>query len=512
MNRRSFLQSVAVGSAGMAAAPGRAAAEPGVTAATKTAATQAPRQPNLLFLWTDQHRGDTVPWAGNTALRANEFFAPLGERSFVFHDAHVTQPVCTPSRASILTGLWPHNHGATTNNLRLRPDLRCLAEYLPSNYQCGYFGKWHLGDENSAQHGFREWRAIEDGYRQHYSIPAERKRLSGYHHFLLAHGFPPDGADPEVDTTPVFSRTMAAALPERYTKVAYLADEAVRFLRARRDGRPFALLVNSLEPHPPMYGPLNELHDPATLPVGPAFMRPPGPEASQLCRRHHEKLQKEGFKNHPFKTEADFRRLRANYYGLVSLVDRAYARVMRALEESGQADNTIVVYTSDHGELLGDHLLMQKSQFYTSATHVPLAIQVPWLSRRRVDLRGPISLVDLLPPLLELMGVAPPAAIDGRSRAGALRAPGTWRPEDIVVEWNDAEYEAQSGRSLVAADGWKLNLWRGDAPELFDLNRDPGELRNLARDANQRDRRRRMADQLRAWQTRTQDALPLAAG
>ena len=424
--RRKFLETTTLSAAATALAGSlRAQSAPAVASAPR-GVSQPPRRPNLLFLWTDQHRGDTVPWAGNKAVKAPEFFAPLGERSFVFHQAYVAQPVCTPSRGSIMTGLCPHNHGSIHNNIRLRPEVRCLPEYLPADYATGYFGKWHLGDEVSAQHGFKEWRAIEDGYAEHYSNSTDANRLSSYHHFLVSRGFPPDESDAAAKGTPIFSRTMAAALPERYTKVNYLADEAVQFLRARRDGQPFVLSVNSLEPHPPGYGPLNEMHDPAGLPVGPAFMVPPGADASKHARDHYKKLQKGGYKNHPFKTEADFRRLRANYYGLVSMVDRAYARIWRALEESGQADNTIVVYTSDHGDLMGDHMLMQKGEFYDSATRVPLAIHVPWLSRQRVDLRGPINLVDLVPTLLDLMGVTPPLpSMGGREpRRCAIRPRG----------------------------------------------------------------------------------------
>ena len=139
-----------------------------------------PKRPNLLFLWTDQHRGDFVPWAGNTALKAPEFFKPLGERSFVFERPCITQPVCTPSRGSIMTGLWPHNHGSINNNIRLDPDIRCLVEYLPADYSTAYYGKWHLGNEITAQHGFRDWRGIEDIYRKYYTDPTDLERFSGY--------------------------------------------------------------------------------------------------------------------------------------------------------------------------------------------------------------------------------------------------------------------------------------------------------------------------------------------
>lgn len=508
VTRREFLHSATLGSAAVTLAA-RLNAQAAPTIAPKGLA-RPPRQPNLLFLWTDQHRGDTVPWAGNTVVKTPEFFTPLGERSFVFSRAYCAQPVCTPSRGTALTGLMPHTHRSVQNNIRLDPAVRTFAEHLPAVYATGYFGKWHLGDEIRAQHGFHEWRSIEDGaYRQFYTNKADLKLRSTYHYFLQRAGFPPDQNDTDSDGAPVFSRTMAAGLAERYTKTSYLADEAAQFLRARRDGQPFALTVNTLEPHPPSYGPLNELHDPATVPTGPAFGRPVAADASRIARRHAEALRTKGYKNHPIETEADWRRLRANYYGLVSMVDRAYARILRALEESGQADNTIVVYTSDHGDMCGDHCLMQKSNFYEQASHIPLAIHVPWLSRRQVRLDQPISLVDLTPTLLDLMGVGVPAGLDGRSRAAALANPASWPAGNIVIEWHDADDHALDGRSLRTADNWKLNLFTGDAPELYDLNTDPGEFRNLARDPAHADRRRRLTEELRSWQQQHRDPVAL---
>lgn len=497
------------GRAGTASSAGGREAANAPTVAPKGLA-KAPRQPNILFLWTDQHRGDTVPWAGNRAVQAGEFFAPLGERSFVFQRACVTQPVCTPSRGSIMTGLWPHRHGSIHNNVKLRDDCRSIAEYLPGEYATAYYGKWHLGDENKAQHGFRDWRSIEDLYRSHYTDPEDLKRFSDYHEFLVGLGFPPDRRDEETGGAAVFSREMAAAMPEPYTKVSFLAQEAETFLRARKDGQPFLLSVNCLEPHPPTYGPLNALHDPAAMPTGPSFGRNPEGKP-RLVRRQWEQHARQGYKNHPIATEADWRRLRANYYGLVTMVDRSFARILRALVESGQADRTIVVYTSDHGDMCGDHALMQKGNFLEGSVHVPLAIHVPWLSRRRVDFQAPISTVDLTPTVLDLAGFDPGSAVDGRSRAGALRDPESFPRENITVEWNDSEDEALSGRSRVSHDGWKLNLYRDDAPELFDLNTDPGEQRNLAGAPAHRDRFRRLAEELAGWQQTVRDTLPLQA-
>ena len=508
--RRDFIKKVAAATATASVASQLAAqsGEAGIFP-KKTEPAEKPRRPNLLFLWTDQHRADVVPWAGDTLLRApalNE----LAEQSFVFNRTYVTQPVCTPSRASMLTGTWPHTHGAVKNHIHLPKDLKTVAECISSEYKTAYYGKWHLGNELKAQHGFEEWRSIDDSYWEDYTDPADRSRFSDYYHFLMEKGYPPD----DVEENPgyaVHSREIAAAMPEPYTKVNFLANEAEAFLKERKDGKPFVLVVSALEPHPPNFGPLNERYEPKDVPTGPSFAKPldTHEEASRLHRNTYQRLQEKGFKNHPMEDEDDFRRLKANYYGLVEMVDNAYGRVLKALEESGQADNTIIVYTSDHGEMMGDHGLMNKSVFYEEATRVPLTICVPWLSRERKDLEGLFSQVDLLPTLLELMGANVPESAQGESRASQLISKaGDWA-NHVVIEWNDPERPEETGRSVVSEDGWKLNLYHQDSPELFDLNNDPSELKNLAENRRHRGKLNELKGHVMAWQEQTGDTLAL---
>jgi arylsulfatase A-like enzyme len=506
-SRRDFLRTATLGSAALAVAA-KLTAQSAPNVGPKALA-KAPKRPNLLFLWVDQHRGDTMPYAGNTVLQAPNL-KRLGEKSFCFTRAYCAQPVCTPSRGSILTGLYPHNHGSVQNNIRLDPKVKTIAEYVAPDCATAYYGKWHLGDEIRAQHGFKDWRSIEDGaYRQFYTNKEDLKLRSSYHYYLAKYGFPPDEKDADSDGSVVFSRTMAAAMAERYTKVAYLGDEAAKFIRGHKGDQPFVLSVNSLEPHPPSYGPLNGAHDPAEVAVTPSFGIPVGADASKLHRMNYERLHKGGYKNHPIDTPDDFRRLRANYYGLISMVDRSYGRILQALEESGQADNTIIVYTSDHGDMMGDHCLMQKGVFYEGATHIPLMIHVPWLSQKQVMMDQPFNLVDLMPTMLELLNAEVPTQIDGRSRAGALREPASWKPEDIVIQWTEEKDHSMDGRSLLTTDRWKLNLYHGDMPELYDLNTDPGELRNLARDGAHQDRVRELAGRIFSWQKQYGDKLSL---
>jgi choline-sulfatase len=139
-------------------------------------------------------------------------------------------------------------------------------------------------------------------------------------------------------------------------------------------------------------------------------------------------------------------------------------------------------------------------------------IHVPWLSQRQVLMDQQFNLVDLMPTMLDLLKVPVPTTIDGKSRAAALVDPSSWRSEDIVIEWHAEGDKAMDGRSLRTVDKWKLNLFRGDTPELYDLNSDPGELHNLARDNAHQPKVRELAERIFAWQKQHDDAMPLLVG
>jgi arylsulfatase A-like enzyme len=483
-----------------------------------------PRQPNVLLIWTDEQRADTLACYGNEVIQTPHLNA-LAERSFVFENAYCTQPVCTPSRASILSGLWPHTHGCVSNNTALPAGVQTLAELMNEEYHCAYYGKWHLGDEIVAQHGFEEWVSLEDGpYRPFFSRPEYFERFSDYHHFLVEQGYAPDTK--AADGARVFSRGFAAALPERFSKAGFLGQRVSKFLSEYESDRPFLLSANFLEPHMPFFGPLNNQHDLNGLPEDPVFAQPPGNDASLRNRLFAAQYATYGLGGYPLQTRDDWRRVRANYYGLVTMVDNAIGEILRALEKSGQAENTVVVFTSDHGDMMGDHALLAKSVMYQEAIRIPLLMHVPWLENRRIG--GQISQIDLVPTLLELTGQSHADHLQGRSRVQAMRD-GRRLDEDIVVEWNsdswlpqgrvvaggfgaeNAECVAgQSWRTLVSRERVKINVSDSDHSELYDLNNDPYEQHNRWDDPRYGEERNELLARLARWQQQTGDKTKIA--
>ena len=481
-----------------------------------------PEKPNLVFIFTDEQRFDTLSCYGNSRIQTPRLNRLAGE-SLVFENAYVTQPVCTPSRASILAGLYPHTTGCTANNIPLRTESRTIAEMVSRDYLCAYYGKWHLGDEVIAQHGFEKWVSIEDAYRRFYSRREYLDVLSDYHHFLVKSGFTP-GA--ENCGAKIFGRTAAARMPEPFTKAAFLGREAARFVRENRD-RPFVLYVNFLEPHMPFTGPFDETYDPQQLPVGPSFLKKPPRNASLYHRLMADAYMHSKFEGHDLRTEAGWRKLRAQYWGLVTLVDGAVGEIMRALHESTLDDRTIVVFASDHGDMMGDHGILAKCVMYEEAVKVPLIIRVPWISRSARSIKGRVSHIDLVATLLELMGEPIPPGLQGESRAAVLRGEATLKDNDVFIEWNGKDGFAAAGRreetqseiseedaariagqpwrTVISADGWKLNLSSVDHSELYDLNADPLECSNLYEHPRHKDRVQDLRARIHYWQARTAD-------
>ncbi len=481
-----------------------------------------PMRPNLLFIFTDEQRWDTLPCYGNDAVQAPNL-ERLARQGAVFEHCYVTQSICTPSRSSLMTGYYPHTTGCIGNNVALPADMPTLAELVPGDYLRGYVGKWHLGDEVIAQHGFQEWVSLDDEYRAHYSRPEYGARLSDYHHFLVEQGYEPDT---EEHGARVFSRPFAASLPEPFTKARFVGRQTADMVRrfAGRE-RPFVICANLLEPHMPFTGPLNHLHDPGEIPTGPAFLKPPPENAALVNRMLAEYFLNSEWEGHDLRTEAGWRRIRANYLGLVTLVDNAVGDILRALEESGASEETIVVFTSDHGDMMGDHGLLAKAVQYEEAVRVPLLVRAPWLAGQGQRVRGRFSQIDLVPTLLDLLGLPVPGGLHGQSRSGALQGDGSLEGEDAFIEWNGRHSRpgppfttageetrrilALPWRTVVSADGWKLNLNAGDQCELYHLESDPHERRNRYDERGQRSRIRDLTGRIEAWQQRTADTAVL---
>ena len=465
------------------------------------------QKPNLLFIWTDQQRADTMAVYGNTKIHAPNLNR-LAAESVAFRKAYVTQPVCTPSRSSVMTGLWPHINGCIANNIPLPEGMPCFHELLDDqSYRTAYMGKWHLGDEIFPQHGFEEWVSMEDGYTSRYRPGRDRSLRSSYHHFLVELSYKPS-ADGK------FSRKFAVSLPIEHCKPKFLELRACDFLR-RHQQEPFALYINFLEPHGPFSGPLNDEHDPTQIDLPSNFDDPL--EENEPLR--YRLLQEKSRSN--YESEQEFRELIARYYGLVTQVDRSVGAILSTLDELGLGERTIVVYTSDHGSQMGSHRIVGKQVMYEESARVPWLMRIPQLAEYNRVIKDPVSHIDLVPTLLELVGGGADGSLPGQSLVPLIRG-GKVAENHVFIEWHPNRRNVKPGstlapqadmdrvagertRAVVSPDGWKLCLSDVDKCQLFNLNSDPGETTNLFDSGRHQDVIRRLTDRIHRWQEKTQD-------
>jgi len=473
-------------------------------------------RPNLLFIFTDEQRADTLGAYGNRRIGTPNLDR-LAAGSILFENAYVTQSVCTPSRSTIMTGLWPHTNACTANNIPLEPGTPTIAEMMDRrDVAFGYHGKWHLGDEVVAQHGFEDWVSIEDFYWMHSSREEYKPLVSDYCQALQSKGIEPDKRRGEKGQIPVYSRGFCARLPEELGKPAFLAESACRFIEEHKKDR-FVLYVNFLEPHMPFFGPRDEQYPAGQVGLPANFECPVPGNAPAKCRRLAERFHKEGFGGDSLRTESDWRRLVARYWGLVSLVDTHAGRILDKLTECGLEENTVVVFTSDHGDMMASHKLLAKCVEYEEALKVPMLIRAPGVSPRRVA--GRVSQIDLVPTLLELMDEEIPDRLQGKSLAPEIRGERPFRAEDVFAEWNSSDIDPKQTpdpdapdlavRTAIDPAGWKLNWAESGESELYNLAADPLETVNLYSRAEHKEIAAKLKEKICAWQERTGDELKL---
>lgn len=440
---------------------------------TPGGAPQGGRRPSLLFLFGDEHRGQALGCAGNPDVRSPELDA-LAAEGVVFRNAYANTPVCTPSRGSLLTGQWPLWHRAVSNDLPVAsdPQTPAIARALrAAGYRCGYVGKWHLGGwprdrftpPGPGRLGFDDlWAAWECHHqyfqpRYHLNDSPQPVRHEGRY-------------EPEVQTD---------------VALAWLDDHLEVW-----DERPFCLFVSYGPPHSP-YRPIPPgtagLYDPQAL-----TMRPNAED-----------------------TPAERRDL-ADYYAHVTALDGQIGRLVARLRERGRLDDTLVVYSSDHGTMLGSHGRHNKQQPWEESINVPLLMRFGDRLPRGVASDLLCGVVDYAPTLLGLLGVPVPPAMQGRDLSGAIRSgEGAGSAPEVPTSVYLAEHICCDQAVRQGLEPWRgvrtarytyVRSLRGPWL-LYDNLADPYQQRNLIEDPAAGEVREAMEGELQSWMARLDDPL-----
>ena len=501
---------------------------PGPGLVTNDEQTRAnPRRPNILLILTDQLRADHVGFGGNRDIRTPALDA-LAKRSTVFERTIVANPICMPNRSSILTGRVPSAHGCIFNDRSLGWNTNTFPRALSAaGYQTGLIGKSHL------QHGlsrivFREsdrapavivresagWDAWENAERYldgPVDVPGD---FYGFSHveFSIGHGDQvtghhyrwalEKGADPKILSQTVDPKSATRRrsdewwqiyeplVPEEFYSTTFVAERTIAYLEeASRREQPFMLQCSFPDPHHPFTPPgrYYDAYRAADMPVAATF-DDPLTDAPEHLRAFKKMAPSKNMVQMFGPTRSQLQHAMAAEYGMIEMIDGAVGSVLGALERLGLADDTIVIFTSDHGDMFGDHGLMLKgTMHYRGCLEVPLAISRPGRAGART--RSIASSLDLAQTILELTGVPEFGGMQGRSLVPILDDPTETVRDHVYVEEDFPPAEVfpvfpHKVRSVVTDEG-RITCYSTGETEVFDLHDDPDELVNLA--ARERD-------------------------
>jgi len=445
-------------------------------------------RPNILLITTDEHNFRALGYNGDLTIRTPNIDR-LAREGMVFNRAYTTQPLCTPARASLWTGQHVTTHGVRGNIYTgLKEGVRAGAVTFSKvlqqhGYETALIGKRHLGFEQEADIGLDHQDLAESKFN--FNPPG---MTDDYRRWLAAQGH----SNAEIttweraDLAEEYEKYYGAIrfpLEERFYVDSYLGRQAVDWLSAQHE-KPFFLWLSFCSPHHPWDPPAHydDMYDPADVVL-------PERRPREL---HHKPARQLDYLRHlgrglPATTrderrlvDADHayeklpedvqRKMIARYYGTISLADDRIGQVRDALEAAGLWDNTIVIFTTDHGDYLGEHYLWFKGcSMYESLVHVPFVVRMPDGRGAGQECDALVSLMDLAPTFLQWAGAPDPGTFDGTSIAPLIDEPGRTLHDELSI-----------GSSAIVTPEWKYVYNRGEEDELYKLADDPNELYNLS--------------------------------
>ena len=434
---------------------------------------------NVLFIFTDQQTWRAMSCAGNPHLStpAMDRLAAGGVR---FERAYCTSPVCGPARGCMVTSRMPHETGVEWNGDSIRARIPTMGNiFREHGYRTIWAGKWHLPVSYPLRAG------------------SKRRKIDGFE--LL----------PFYDSTKDYPEWGLGDVTDEP-----LAKAAAAFLKQPQE-KPFLMGVSFCNPHdccyltrrPERYPDADEIDGPLP-PLPPNYAIPPDePEFTKQRRYEIDHYGDEVLLSKDWG-ERQWRAYLWNYYRMTERVDAAIGKVLKALDDAGLTDNTLVLFTSDHGDGVASHRWTAKLSLYEEPTHIPMLVRLPGqIPAGRIDTKHLVSQLDVLPTFCEYAGIAALPSFRGRSLKSILENPkAKWRDYVVTELADDTLDKSRKGRMIRTAQ-YKYNVYSGGArnEQLFDLKYDPGETRNLAYEPSMRHIVKKHRDMLRAWMQKTND-------
>lgn len=463
-----------------------------------------PSRPNIVFIITDQQRYDTIAGLGFPHVDTPHLDRLVRE-GVSFDQCHVTAASCAAARASLFKGFFPHTTGILKNADRWR---RSWIERLnDSGYYCANIGKMHT------------WPFLTElGFHERFVVENKDRYLEGRYFFdewdkaLRFRGLVKQQRE-QYRKRADYHQALGAfdwELPEDTHPDVFVGDMAKWWIETTPKKDPLFLQIGFPGPHPP-YDPVPRYAKPyleKELPLLPLTSdeldrQPP---ALKELREHNSEVDHDSVVMPLEVTTEQRHRQRAYYLANVTMIDEKVGEIMQALEENGYADNTIVIFTSDHGDCLTDHGQSQKWTMYEQITRVPMIVWAPGRFKGGTNVQGLVQQMDLGPTILEWAGIEVPPELEAVSLSSALESPATFPGRDYVYceQVRDAVLTGCDFMTMVRDKTHKLVHFL-DEPDgqLFDLIADPNELCNLWNESTAADHKERLLAELREWRIRS---------
>ncbi len=471
-------------------------------------------RPNVLLIVTDEQRYDTLGCTGRERISTPNIDG-LAANGMLFENAFCTTPICTPARTSIFSGLYPHTHGMIANHqmrpgcdqMLMRKDLKLIADYLkPAGYFCGYTGKWHMGSGYDRR-GFSAFKAAHFNFDvdqpEENEIIQHAKKIG-----VEVTGRHQGGIDPNWDK---YDETIFFG-PSRFGladhPASLMCDRAVEFIHdASSLDQPFMLVWSTHEPHPPWVCP-----EPFISMYNSDEMILPETLRDTYTATHLKDRLLEGHLQSVEQWNDDqLRQMWAGYLGEVSFVDFLTGRLMAALHQKDLFDNTLIIFTSDHGELLGSHGFIYKSALmFEELIHIPLIIVPPGGDKKSARSPELVSHVDLMPTILNYCGVEPPEELHGVSITPLIEGDTQPVREGLAGEYHSCSWaeDPVTPLRMWRTRNYKYIESQNGINEFYNLVEDPHEKNNLIDDPHYEEQINEMRSALSDWLKKTGDTWP----
>lgn len=467
------------------------------------------KRKNILLILSDQQRYDTVSAYGLNEVCRTPHLDALAQKGMKFTNAFTPSAICAPARASLMTGLYPHNHGVIDNFNDIKEDAPILGNLMKeSGYFCGYAGKWHVSPVRTpAQCGFEGKPFMGYGFPgsgvfQSLRFHQPPTNIPNYYEeYLKENGFPiPDvshgfmGNNPALQIQEMYCKHEG---PVESTIEYFVAHETNRLIEEAAKGEePFFIWANFWGPHSPSIvpEPYYSMYDPKTIKEHPSYRE----TFENKPYGHYLSERMWGLGDYGWEGFAD---IAAKYYGHCTMLDDMVGMMVEKLLETGQLENTVVIYSADHGDCLGAHKLIEKGAFmYDEIYRIPMVVY----GLGNQDNDSFVYLHELMPTLLELAGVTCSYPLDGESLLSLMQGNlQSNQRQEVYCEFHNHFYVGR--QRMVRNREYQFTFNESERGELYDLKKDPYQLHNVCYDKDYQAIKQQLADKMAEYMDKTKD-------